>query len=419
MEPLRIDPATGRIPVDFNDDYLQLVRLLQQGAGLEHSLMIAYLYALFSIKDDYKKVKGELSKRSYLEHAPTGRAGSRRILKDHDFLSICIEEMQHLSLVNRFLTELGSAPNFVPHVYPYSSDIYPIPIDLFPLDRYVAATYLWIEADDCALSLEPGCEGKGESKEFIHEVRGVLEEGAPSHGGPPIDKAKLSHVGSLYNTVAEYVEKVAANPPGFLPRPFPWAEWTTRTRWLIDQGEIAHYNFFRGLFTGEAFGGDGGIWDKCNLAYPSLDLVRGTAYKGHPSTFQDEDARRVAWLSDLHYWILLGFLDLAYRDFSRKARYRAIDNMTQGLWALGLGLANRFEVGIPFDQYGTVMSYGRDPNLTICVLTRLLGEADREMKALREEDLLPPGYDPELIAMSLDGLKCSPPEVKPYWVFQS
>jgi hypothetical protein len=41
---LRIDWKDGHIPSDFSDDYLELVRLLTEGAGLEHSLMAAYLY---------------------------------------------------------------------------------------------------------------------------------------------------------------------------------------------------------------------------------------------------------------------------------------------------------------------------------------------------------------------------------------
>ena len=72
---LRIDRRNGTIPIDYQDPYLELVHLLTEGAALEHALMIAYLYGLFSIKDRYAAVRGDLSTRSYLEHSPAGPDG--------------------------------------------------------------------------------------------------------------------------------------------------------------------------------------------------------------------------------------------------------------------------------------------------------------------------------------------------------
>ena len=40
---IRIDwQGTQEIPRDYDDDYLELIRLLTEAAGIEHSLMLAY-----------------------------------------------------------------------------------------------------------------------------------------------------------------------------------------------------------------------------------------------------------------------------------------------------------------------------------------------------------------------------------------
>lgn len=396
---LRINKATGEIPTDFQNDYLELVWLLTQAAGLEHSLLVAYLYALFSIKDKYKKVRGDLSTRSYLAHSPNGRGGTS-VLKSHDsFLDVALEEMQHLSLVNRFLTALGAAPNLTPQVYPYSCDLYPFDIALIPLTRYAAATYLWVEADACALSLSPECAGKSEPPEFIREVREVLAKGSRR----PIDSLPLNHLGSLYQRIVSQVRKVAASPPASLPSGFPWGDWDERMNWILDQGEVAHYRFFRDVFTGEAFGVPD-PWQR-GRDYPSYNFRKLTAYPGTDETIPNEDARQIAWLADLHYWILLGLLDQGFRYQELRLRYAAIDAMTMGLWALGLHLARMYHVGVPFDPFSTQIEMGRTPEFAAAVLSLLIREAQELAHSLAARDLLPPDYDPSLFRVILDNLQ--------------
>ncbi len=401
---LRVDPHTGTLPADYDDDYLELIRLLTEGAGLEHSLMIGYLYTLFSLKEQYAGVQGDVTLKSYLEHAPTGRANTEVLRKKDSFLDVAIEEMQHLALVNRYLAALGAAPNFLPHSFPYTSDIYPFNIELRSLDRYTAATYLWIEADACALSLHPSCESTREPIAFVREVRRVLHDGGRRHHERPIDERHPDHVGSLYRRIIAQTQRVAAAPPPFLPADFPWAEWQQKMSWIHFQGEITHYRFFRSVFTGEAFGADARIWEP-GQDYPSHALTWKTAYPGHSHAIANPEARRLAWLGNLHYWIILTLLDTAYRVPERKLQYKAIDHMTLGLWSIGHELVVRYQVGLPFDAMGPQYTLGRTHELSLAIVRRLVLEARGKAKALAAAHLLPPGYDLDLFEMTLAGLE--------------
>jgi hypothetical protein len=409
---LRINRRNGTIPIDYEDPYLELVHLLTEAAALEHALMIAYLYALFSIKDRYATVRGDLSTHSYLEHSPAGRGGGTVLEHKDSFLDVALEEMQHLSLVNRFLADLGASPNFTPHEFPYTSDLYPFDIELRSLNQYVAATYLWVEADASALSLHPKSRGGTEPKAFIKNVRAVLRKGSKRYAEMPIDEEQLNHLGSLYHRILEYTQLVAAKPPAFLPAEFPWGDWEAKMNWIMFQGELSHYRFFRSVFTGEAFGGNESIW-KPGRRFPAHVFKFQTAYTARPHSIRDEKVRRVAWLSNLHYWIILALLDLAYRAkgftplFSAAKldyQYRAIDNMTMGLWVLGEHLADAYGTGVPFDSMGPGYDLGRSHDHSVNIVCRLIEEAQRSAEALAKNRLLPKAFDLNIYALTLNGL---------------
>jgi hypothetical protein len=410
---LRIDWKAGRIPTDFRDPYLELVHLLTDAAALEHSLMIAYLYALFSVKDEYAHVRGDIRTRSFLEHSPAGRGGTEVLRHKQTFLDVALEEMQHLSLVNRYLVDLGAAPNFTPHDFPYTSDLYPFDIELRSLDQYVAATYVWIEADQCALSLRPHCAATRQPVATIKAIRRVLKTGSERYHQLPIDEEQLDHVGSLYRRVLQLTQTVAANPPPTLGADFPWGEWESRMQWILFQGELSHFQFFLDVFTGKAFGAAERIW-RHGPKFPAHVFKQGTAFTARPHTIPDERVRRVAWLADLHYWIILSLLDVAYRSRGFAAfysapqlafQYKAIDNMTQGLWLLGLHLASAFETGVPFDSMGPQYGLGRSPDHSKALIVRLVDEAQRVAQELDQEGLLSPGFDLGLYQLTLNGLQ--------------
>jgi hypothetical protein len=408
---LRIDPVTARIATDYQHPYLELVRLLTEAAGIEHSLMKTYLFGLFSVKEKYNKVRGDLSTYSFQEHAPAGRGGTS-VLRDKDsILAVALEEMQHLGMVNRFLAALGAAPNFIPHVFPYSSDVYPFDLELRALDRYAAATYVWIEADECSLSLASGCAGRCEPKQFIADIFKVLREGSPKFNkkfpGADLGQEIPNHVGSIYHAIVETTQAVAAHPPRFLPTQFPWGEWIQTMNWIVEQGEIAHYRLFRGIFTGEAFGSDHSIWkhEPKSPDCPFHPFVPMSAYSHRPNSIPNDSARRVAWLANLHYWIILTLLDASYRSTDLRLLYKGVDNMTLGLWVLGGWLAKKYSIGLPFDQFGPQYMLGKNAACNIPIIHTLVVEAQDIARQLLKDQLLPPEYDLKIFDLTLAGLQ--------------
>ncbi|MFN0077853.1 MAG: ferritin-like domain-containing protein [Prosthecobacter sp.] len=408
---LRIDHKLGVIPRDYHDDYLELVQLLTEAAGIEHSLMKTYLYGLFSIKPKYHKLRGHLKNTSFMQHSPGGRHGSSVLHAHETVLAVALEEMQHLGMVNRFLAALGAAPNFVPHHFPYTSDVYPFDLELRPMDRYAAAMYLWIEADTCALSLSKKCAGKSEPKRFIEEVFRELKRGSPRFrarfAGEKAGAQVPNHVGSVYHAIIETTQRLAASPPDFIPANFPWNDWIQKLNWIVEQGEIAHYQLFRGVFTGEAFGSDARIWKHTpgSPDYPVHLFTPQSAYTHRPNTIRNEKARRLAWLSNLHYWLILTLLDGSYRGTDLRLLYKGIDNMTLSLWQLGDWLALKYKTGLPFDQFGPQYMFGRTAQTSIPIIERLVLEARNCALALQKEKLLPPDYDLKIFDLTLAGLR--------------
>src|SRR5436853_4289082 len=83
--------VTFRIAREFEDPFLELIRLLHEACEIEHSLMIQYLYAAFSVRPQYADLVGD--------------PGSPR---SDCLLGVAIQEMQHLDQVNRLLVGLGA-----------------------------------------------------------------------------------------------------------------------------------------------------------------------------------------------------------------------------------------------------------------------------------------------------------------------
>jgi hypothetical protein len=396
MKPLglRRSPTGGLEANDFADPYLELVHLLTQAAGLEHSLMAAYLYAGFSLKPEYASVRGDLTADLFGLHRLDSQDDDD-LDKPHNILDVAVEEMQHLGTVNGFLGVLGAAPVMTPHTFPFSADIYPFAIDLRSLTQPVAATFLWVEAESIKLTGDaPGSE----SPAFQRLVQDALDRLRD-----PVDREPVSHLGSLYNAIVRIAERVADRPPSFIDSMADWPGWLSKMDWILGQGEIAHYLFFRRIFTGEAFlpgvPDPERVWqDPDSDVYPSRDLARGSAWLHARPGIDDENARRLAWLGDLHYWLILGLLDSSYRGRDRTGRYQAVGQMTRALWFIGTELADTYCVGFPFDPLRPSYEFGKTSAMAVQGILRLANEAVTVETDLGGRGLLPPGYEPDALS---------------------
>jgi hypothetical protein len=93
----------------------------------------------------------------------------------------------------------------------------------------------------------------------------------------------------------------------------------------------------------------------------------------------------LAWLSNLHYWIVLGLLDLHYRADAPLPMGLAKAHMLGPLKTLGQHLAT-LGWGAPFDTLSMGYALGVNHDTTVRLLRQLLKEAFALEKSL-EADL--------------------------------
>lgn len=338
----------GQIVREFQDPMLELVRLVREASEIEHALLVQYLFAGFSVKPRYQ-----------------GLVGGGFPPSASNILGVAVQEMHHLNAVNELLVQLGASPNLISQDFPYEPDIYPFAFHLEPLSRKSVAKYVWTEAP----SGDP----------FLDQLKGELGDIHPNH------------LGSLYATIIDAVEKVIANPPDPAP---DLSAWPARLAAIKDEGEHDHFTFFVEVYKGShpGFAGQADPWelDPADVNYPSFAFpVNPTAFVGRPGAIQDERAAPVAWLADLHYWIVLALLDLGYRYGSAAALFHAKSQMTGPLLSLGRHLAT-LGSGVPFDPLSMGYNLGRTHEESVRLLGRLLDEAAAETQKLRSA--LPAGY---------------------------
>lgn len=286
LEATRAAAASARIVRNFDEPCIELLRLLHQAAEIEHALMIQYLYAAFSVKPAYQAIAG------------FGASGA------NDLLGVAIQEMQHLGKVNQLLVALGVAPTLIREDFPYEPDIYPFRFNLEPLSRASLAKYVWTEAPAGATDLnKAGTDG---DRAFCLELERVL-------GNSP----RPNYVGTLYDAVIARTEELIAAKDADLPDLRPWLPVLHDIK---IEGEVVHFLLFKRLFLGthKGFAGRADVWRSASdPEYPSHALpTNPTAYVGHANQIADPQALGLAWLGNLHYWILLMLLSDCYSSGS-------------------------------------------------------------------------------------------------------
>ncbi|WP_435019122.1 ferritin-like domain-containing protein [Tundrisphaera sp. TA3] len=360
---------------DFKDPHLELIRLLKEASEIEHTLLVQYLYAVFSLKPKYDLVAGSFFRNS------------------NDLSGVTVEEMKHLNQVNQLLVIVGGSPNLLRQDFPYEPDIYPFELNLEPLSPKTLAKYVYVEAPSTALDrMDPVNIGDPVQLDFLARLYQTLDEGT-----------RPNHLGSLYAAIIKLVEEFNPTRPAEIPDLTPWI---ARLKRIKDEGEEGHFKFFKRVFLGthEGFEGKPQVWglDPSHEDYPVFALpTNPSAYEGHPNQILGSADRDLAWLSNLHYWIILILLDLFYR-FNRPIYLTLSRNhMTGPLVILGNHLAPR-GVGIPFDPLSMGYAPGVTEAATLRVLRMLLTEAEDWTASLRGD--LPDTYPFGSIADTLSSL---------------
>jgi hypothetical protein len=156
----------------------EVVFLLHTGAEIEHSLLVQYLYAAYSLK-------------SPQDVPPEHAAGVREWKKT--LLGIAREEMGHLITVQNLLRLIGGPLNLEREDYPFRSELYPFPFRLEPLSKTSLAKYVVAE-------MPYSGEHPDEIKEIITRATG-----AAMH---------INQVGALY---ARVMQLLSPSEPGGEP----------------------------------------------------------------------------------------------------------------------------------------------------------------------------------------------------------
>jgi hypothetical protein len=162
--------------------------------------------------------------------------------------------------------------------------------------------------------------------------------------------------------------------------------WVSALHRIKEDGEVGHFQFFKRVFMGthEGFGGRANVWNRpvSDPLYPAHQLpTNPSAYVGHENQIEDPRLLGLAWLGNLHYWVLLSLLSQGYSQGSGEYVALARSHMMGPFWSLARTLAGA-GAGMPFDPLcvGYTPGVRRDANALF--VARLLGEADKLEKQL-------------------------------------
>lgn len=174
------DPVKGirfdRPPGVSWRDYL--IMLLHIASGVEHALMVQYLYAAYSIGGPN----------------PTPRQAEMIARWQRSILNIAREEMGHLLTVQNILALLGAPPNFNRGETPFDAAVSPIPFVLAPLTLEIAASFTYAE-------MSPDCHDAEHAKSIEIITKQTLSL-AHSLGQ---DEIKPEPVGILYHEIIKVI----------------------------------------------------------------------------------------------------------------------------------------------------------------------------------------------------------------------
>jgi hypothetical protein len=201
----------------------------------------------------------------------------------------------------------------------------------------------------------------------------------------------LNHVAGLYGAILDHLDDM--HKSGTL-KLGDYDAWIEQLKHIMLEGEKEHFRFFRQLFLAEheALAGELNPWDlpQDDPDYPSFDVPSNpSAYLGHENQIKSLDARGLAWLSNLHYWIVLMMLDYYYRNGGEPMNAMAQAHMIGPMQSLAFELA-ALGAGLPFDVLSLGYAPGPDPVGNLRFIDRISREADTLAQKIKPT--LPAGY---------------------------
>lgn len=344
----------------FDDPYLEIIRLLKEGAEIEQDLMIQYLYGAYALKPEYAAIVG-------------GPAPSSTTL-----MGVVIEEMQHLRGVNRLLVELGAAPVLTRQDFPYENDLYPFPFELAPLSSVSLAKYTYCEADPVRL---------GRVRSVKDSTVYLSEKMKETLGG----SIGANHVGKLYDAVVTTLAELKEEGRIQLD----YNAWFQEIGDVKAEGEFGHFKFFHSLYEAShpLIKDTPDIWSlpPSDPRYPSYDVpVNPTAYDGRPTSIEDTDLRALAWLGNMNYWSMLLLLDSSYRSDSRPEAALAQAIMLGPLNSIARYLPTK-GAAVPFDPLSMGFNPGHNDENGKRITRMMLQETRNLARSI--ENLLPGDFN--------------------------
>ncbi|MCP5162148.1 MAG: hypothetical protein H6999_00360 [Hahellaceae bacterium] len=214
-ELLELSGNLGK-PADFTwRDYLLM--LLKIDAGIEHGLMVQYLYAAYSLGGD---------------QVPEDQRDRVRRWQQ-TILSIAKEEMGHLMTVQNVITCMGGAVSLDREDYPWDHEFYPFPFELEPLTLDSLAKYVYTEAP-----LGWG-EQESETKALTQAIKqhkeGILKRVMEGKIPPRPD---VKSVAALFKVVLEIIKDPARiSDDDFHPETF--AQQASWGAWARNHGQVS------------------------------------------------------------------------------------------------------------------------------------------------------------------------------------
>ena len=369
--------ASAEIIRDFDDPYLELVRLLREAAEIEHALMVQYLYGAYSLKPAY--ARGPRLLGDPKPQPPVGRRDPGDATPGEE--------------VNRMLGELGErAPNLVRQGFPDESGHLPIPAQpRAAVAGVTLAKYVYTEAPAHKLDRDNPDNADPATQAFLDRLDAAL-------GGVRAQPRRQPLQGAIIDRTNEVIAAALPGLPDLSGMARPHAgghQGRGRKRpgalRLLPQRLPRHPT--------AGFGGHPDPWGP-PARPPRLPRrwnlgTNPSALDGNPNT--DPDRRRTPTPRLAQRPALL--------DHPRAARprlplglpagasARAKRHMTSALGPLGAHLAT-LGVGLPFDPLSAGYALGRDTPTTARLLRALVARGTKVVTGRRSMTSCPTASTP-------------------------